>query len=147
MNKDERYSAIALFALCFVCSWSWIVSWLYKIGLYPALFSFLISGLSYYGMWRLTQRIAKKTGWMQLGFLTIPEPDVLYKKPSRIPIIMQAILDTSIFAVYPIQNLLGKEFTMLGFLVSSLLVVFFSIKWYEYIKFNKLMRFGSSPKK
>jgi len=147
MEKEEKKSAIALFTLCFFCSWSWVVSWLYKIGLYPALFSFLISGLSYYGMWRLTQYVAKRTGWIRLGFLTIPEQDVLHKRPSRLPIIMQVILDASIFSVYPIQNLLGNEFTMPGFLISSLLVVFFSIKWYEYIKFARLMKFGSSPKK
>jgi hypothetical protein len=134
MDKENRNSALGLFALSLICSWSWIVTWIYDIPLYPSLFTFTISGLSVYFMWRIIRYVAVNTGWKQIGIINTPLRDERSKKSSWIPIAMQVLLDFSLLSIVPIQSYLGRQFSVLNFVISSLLLVFISIKWHEYLK-------------
>jgi hypothetical protein len=140
MEKEDRNAAIWLFIICFGGSWTWLADHLYDIGLYPAIFVCLLSGFSYYAMWRIIRYVGLKTGWKKIGILTEHEQDEHCSEPSRIPIIMQAIFDASFFLIFPVKTLLSNRFEMFGFAMSLVFVTFFVIKWHNYYLFTQAVK-------
>jgi len=140
MEKEDRNAAIWLFLICLVCSWTWLVDHLYEVGLYPALFVCLLSGLAYYGMWRIIRYVGVNTGWKKIGILTAPEQDDYGSEPSKLPIIMQISFDVSFLLIFPIQSWLSNSFEIPGYVMTLVLTTFIIIKWHNFYLSEKSIR-------